>query len=333
MNRPRKKDRHLPACMYHKHGAFYLVRRGVWRRLGTELQPALREYARLIAAPAAATARGMPALIDTMLPRVLKDRQTGKPKAAETQRQYRACADILREMLKLFDPADLTPRDVKQLRRDLQDTPGVANRTLTVLKLILAEAVEDELLETNVAADIDRIPMPPRTRRLTTAEFQRIHANADALLRAVMLLCYATGQRVMDVAGIKTADISDDGIMFRQQKTGAELLVAWTTELRDAVAAARALKPNALRPSYLFGFKPLTYAMIRKRWVKARTAAKIPDATVHDIRAMAATDARAQGIDAQALLGHTDAKTTRIYLRDRVVPIVAGPVMKRPKVG
>jgi integrase len=137
----------------------------------------------------------------------------------------------------------------------------------------------------------------------------------------------------MDVAGIKTADISDDGIMFRQQKTGAELLVAWTTELRDAVAAARALKPNALRPSYLFGFKPLTYAMIRKRWVKARTAAKIPDATVHDIRAMAATDARAQGIDAQALLGHTDAKTTRIYLRDRVVPIVAGPVMKRPKVG
>ena len=63
----------------------------------------------------------------------------------------------------------------------------------------------------------------------------------------------------------------------------------------------------------------------------ARVAAQVADARIHDIRAMAATDARAQGIDPQALLGHTDAATTRIYLRDRVVPVVAGPVMRRPK--
>jgi hypothetical protein len=36
-----------------------------------------------------------------------------------------------------------------------------------------------------------------------------------------------------------------------------------------------------------------------------------------------------QVFDPQALLGHTDERTTRIYLRDRVVPVVAGPVMKR----
>lgn len=325
MNRPRKKDRHLPACMYYRHGAFYLVRRGAWRRLGTDLQASLREYARLISLPidAPATPAGMPALIDAMMPRIVRG------KAPETQRQYRACADMLRVMLARLEPHEVTPRDVKAVRRELESTPGVANRTITVLKLILAEAVEDELIEANPAANVERIKMAARTRRMTTAEFSRIYANADPLLRAVMRLCYATGQRVMDVAGIKTADIVDDGVFVVQRKTGKQLIVAWTPELRSAVAEARALKPNALRPPYLFGFETPTYAMIRKRWVKARNAAKVRDVTIHDIRAMAATDAKQQGIDAQALMGHTDERTTRIYLRDKTVPVVRGPVMKR----
>lgn len=329
MNRPRKHDRHLPACMYHKHGAYYLVRRGKWRRLATDYPSALREYARLLDAPKATG--DMPALIDTMLPRVLRDAKTGRPKAAETQRQYRACADILRAMLAQFNAADITARDVRAVKRELESTPGVANRTLTVLTLILAEAVRDELIPANPAVGVERMKLPPRSRRVTVAEYQRIHAHADPLLRAVMRLCYATGQRVMDIASIRTEDIGDDGVYFRQRKTGKELVVAWTSELRDAVAEARALKPNVLRPTHLWGFAPLTYAVIRKRWEAARAAAKLKDITIHDLRAMAATEAAAQGIDAQVLLGHTDERTTRIYLRDRVVPIVTGPVMQRGK--
>lgn len=328
MNRPRKRDRHLPACMYHRHGAYYLVRRGVWTRLGSELAASLREYARHVAATDGTTpgrTSGMVALIDTMMPRLLRG------KAAETQRQYRACAELLRAMLKEFEPHHLTARDVKAVRRELESTPGVANRTLTVLKLILAQAVEDELLEQNVAANVERIRMAPRTRRVTVAEYRSIYANADPLLQAVMHLCYATGQRVMDVAGIRTADIGEDGIYFEQAKTGKQLVVAWTSELRTAVAEARALKPNALRPPYLFGFETPTYAMIRKRWVKAVAAARVEGVTIHDLRAMSATDAEAQGIDAQVLLGHSDERTTRIYLRDKTVPIVAGPVMRTGK--
>lgn len=89
MNRPRKHDRHLPACMYHKHGAYYLVRRGKWRRLATKLPDALREYARLIDQPRGVG--GMPALIDTMLPRILRNARTGRPHAdAVTQAMYEA---------------------------------------------------------------------------------------------------------------------------------------------------------------------------------------------------------------------------------------------------
>jgi integrase len=325
MNRPRKHDRHLPAAMYHRHGAYYLVRRGKWTRLGADLPSALREYARRLGQAAG----GMPALIDTMLPRILRDKRTGKPKAAETQRQYRICADMLRTMLAEFDADHLTTRDVKALRRELQDTPAIANRTLTVLKLILDEAVEDELIATNPTHGVERIRMAARTRRVTVREYQAIRANADPLLRAVMSVCYATGQRIGDVLAIRSEDIGEDGIYFEQQKTGKQLVVAWTTELRAAVAEARALKPNALRPPLLWGFEAPTYHMVWKRWRAACKAARVTGATLHDLRAMAATDAEAQGIDARALLGHTDERTTRIYLRDKVVPVVAGPVMKR----
>ena len=62
--RPRKKDRHLPACMYLKHGAYYLVRKGKWDRLGTDFQASLLEYARLIDK---SSQGGMQKLIDDAL--------------------------------------------------------------------------------------------------------------------------------------------------------------------------------------------------------------------------------------------------------------------------
>jgi integrase len=47
--------------------------------------------------------------------------------------------------------------------------------------------------------------------------------------------------------------------------------------------------------------------------------------TIHDIRATAATRAQAEGLPAQALMGHKSARTTEIYLRDKAVPVVRGP--------
>lgn len=329
MNRPRKKDRDLPPCVYRKHGAFYLVRHGKWQRLAPDKPTALREYARIVGG----SSGGMAAFIAEVLPRIMRDKETGKPKADETQRQYRLTADLLGKMLAQFSPEDITSHDVWDLRGELIETPAIANRALTVLKLVMDEAVHKRLVGANPVVGVERVKIGARTRRLSVAEFDRIYAHADALLQAVMALCYATGQRVMDVATIKVANVLDEGVFFEQQKTGARLVVAWTPELRAAIKQAQALKPNVLRPVYVWGHEHPSYAMIRKRWVAAVKVARIDDAVIHDIRAMSATDAKAQGIDPQALLGHTDAGTTRIYLRDKVVPVVPGPVMRRAKVG
>ncbi len=39
--RPRGKDKHLPPCVYHKHGAYFYVKRGIWKPLGSTLTAAI----------------------------------------------------------------------------------------------------------------------------------------------------------------------------------------------------------------------------------------------------------------------------------------------------
>jgi hypothetical protein len=62
--------------------------------------------------------------------------------------------------------------------------------------------------------------------------------------------------------------------------------------------------------------------------VRARSAAGVLDAQFRDIRVMAARQAEADGLDYQALLGHTTRKMSDRYLKGRRT-VVAEPVRKR----
>ncbi len=66
-------------------------------------------------------------------------------------------------------------------------------------------------------------------------------------------------------------------------------------------------------------------------WRSFKAAAKkagVENVTLHDLRAMSGTEADRQGKDPTALLGHTDRRTTEIYLRDKTPKVVAGPRKK-----
>jgi integrase len=316
--RPRKLNRHLPPCVYHRHGAYYLVKAGKWTRLAAELPAALTEYARLHQQPSG----GMAQLIEEAMPHILKG------KADNTIKQYKVAARRLQEILAEFAPTQVTPRHIAQIRRSMSSTYSVANRTITVLRLVFDYALEEQLVESNPCVGIKRIAQNIRTRRILPGEYQAIRAKATPLLQVVMDLCYLTGQRIGDVLTIKRADLHDDGIYIEQQKTGARLMVAWTPELRAATDQAKALHGGVAGMTYLLkGVRKQapTYHMIWKQWTMACTAAGVEDANIHDLRAMSGTEAEAQGHDPQALLGHTDRKMTERYLRDRTVPVVDGP--------
>lgn len=325
MGRPRKADKHLPPCVYEKHGAYYYVKAGVWKRIGSDLTSALAEYARIVDAPKG----GMTALVNKVLIHI-------EPKLAKsTVSQYRAAARRISEAFSEFAPHQIHSRHVAALKMDMADTPNMANRVLSFLRVVFACAVEWQLVDSNPCIGIKRHDEAKRKRYITDEEYEAIRSHANPRLQIVMDLLYLTGQRVTDVLSIKRADINDHGIAFEQQKTKAKLLVRWTPELRDAVSRANALGGNVMGMN-LFrtrarGGKPPSYGITRDHWDEACLAAGITDANIHDLRAKSLTDAKRQGKDAQSLAGHTTAAMTDRYIRLREVPMVDGPAFKRQK--
>lgn len=319
--RPRTKDRHLPACVYQKHGAYWYVKGGKWRKIGSDLHGALTEYARIVTAPK----DGMQALIDDALPNLTKN------VAASTRKQYEYCAAQLQEAFVDFYPNQVRHGDVVELLDGYSDRRALANRMLTVLKLVFQWALDRGRVEANPCVSVKRFVQKPRDRLITPKEYAAIYEGCPPWLQCVMDLCYLTGQRIGDVLKIEDDHLHDEGLYFEQQKTGKRLVVAWTPELRAAVERAQKLRAAPTRTPYLLGGRGGNLRLHSNVWrifKDAAVRANVPDVTLHDLRAMAGTDAESQGIDPSALLGHSDPRTTRIYLRDKRPKLVKGPTRK-----
>ena len=313
MNRPRKKDRHLPARMYFRHGRHWYVESGRWRALAVNYATALAEYARIVDQPKGG---GMPALIDRVLEHI-------KPTlATSTAAQYDIAGRKLKAALLEFAPEQVKSKHVAAIKVHHAKTPNMSNRMLSVLRTVFAFAVEWQLVESNPCIGIRRHSEAKRDRYLTDDEFRAIKARAHPRLAAIMDVAYCTGQRIGDVLAIRYADIAEAGINFRQQKTGARLMIRMTQELRDAVARAKAVSGDNVRALTLFHIRGRvpSYRGTRDLFDRAAHLAGVEDAGLHDIRAKAITDAKRQGKDPQKLGGHTDAKQTERYVRRREIP-------------
>lgn len=325
MSRPRKTDKHLPPCVYFKSGAYWLVKKNKWTRLGATLQEALSVYAGAFEAHAS----GMPALIERVY-------AVHTPKlSASTKSMYRLAANKTKEVFKEFEPGQVKGKHIAALKLAMSETPARANHTLSWLREVFRYAVEWQLVDTNPAAGIRPYPSNKRSRYITDDEFSAIRANAKPLLQLVMDLCYLTGQRVGDVMAIHRRDLRDEGIYFKAKKTAnstqIQFVVAWTPALREVVDRAKEMNPGVAHLTLLVGKhrKPLTYRTVIGYWWDATKAASVADAHIHDIRAKSATDAKAQGHNAQALLGHGSAAMTERYLRLRETPTVFGPSIRQ----
>jgi len=298
------------------------VRGGRWEPIGTELSTALAEYARRLQKPKGS----MPALIDEYL-------ATRNDLAGATRSQYRTAGKKLSDIFAEFSPEQVKPVHVAKMKQALRDTPNMTNRMLSLLRQVFDYALERQMVESNPAVGVKRHKEAKRARLLLHEELSRIRAAAGARLQAVIDLCYLTGQRIGDVLNIKVRDLLEDGLAFDQQKTGARLVVAWSPDLRAAVERAKALGGNVRALTLLYNRrgKPPDYRTVNDQWRKACRAAGVEDANLHDIRAKALTDLKAQLGEtlgkkaAQALAGHSTEAQTNTYLRGKEVPVVSGP--------
>jgi len=311
--------------MYIKHGAYYLVKKGKWERLDSDYQGALLAYAKIMGGKGNG---GMPKLIDEAL-----DSMRGRL-ADNTIKQYEAAATKLKHHLADFEPRQVLPRHVAALKLHMSDTPNMANRVISFMRMVFAYALEQQIVDSNPCTGIKRHTEKKRDRYISDEEFSAICDAASPYIRSIIEMCYLTGQRIGDVLAIRLADISDKGIAFDQQKTGAKLIVGMTPDLETVIAQAKAL-PRTVRGLTLFctrgGGRPVSYETVKDAFRKACAKAKVTDATIHDLRAKSLTDTDKQGNDAQKLGGHTDARMTKRYLRLRTIDVAQPPKLTHPK--
>lgn len=322
MSRRRTTDKHLPPCVYHKHGAFWLVKRGKWERLAATLPEALAEYARRTQTHVSGS---MPELIDRVLVHHCKKL------SPNTQSQYRIAGEKLKKAMAEFSPEQVKSKHVAAIKLHLADTPNMANRVLSVLRIVFQYAVEWQLCESNPCVGIKRHDEAKRSRYITDAEYAAIYAAAPPRLQVIMDLLYLTGQRIGDVLRIRHADITADGIAFTQQKTNASLLLSWSPDLRAAVERARKLNGNLRALTLLHNRRGKTpdYSTTKIQWNKACEKAGVKDAHIHDLRAKSLTDAKQQGFNPQTLAGHTSEAMTDRYIRLRETPQAEGPKLAK----
>jgi integrase len=307
--------------MYFKHGAFWLVKRGKWRRLGKDKRAALILYAKLSAPVGGA----MPRLIDDAMLEI------GARVKASTRKQYQTVADQLKEMLVEFEPDQVTMADVAAIKRAYGKRPNMGNRALSVLRQVFLYAVENGMCLNSPCVGIPRHKESKRGRLIEWTEYDAIRANGSPRLQCVMDLLATTGQRPVDVLSIRRSDMTEEGIHFKQGKTGAKLLVQWKPDMRAAVDRAKSLQGNTATLTLFrtrYGGQP-AYKTVYDEWRRACVLAGIEDADLRDLRALAGTEAKRQGKNPTALLGHKSATMTERYLRDRETPVVDGPVLRR----
>jgi integrase len=321
--RPRKKDRHLPPCVYLKHGAYWLVRGGKWEKLGRDLPSALQAYGKAYARPQGA----MPALIRAGL----EAHRKTKKLATATWDQYQVAARKLIDILAEFSPEQVTQRDLIQIKLALADTPNMANRCITVLRIVFDYALDIQIIANNPAVGVKRFREHKRDRLISDAEFTAVRSVAPPRLAILLDLMYLTGQRVVDVLRIRRTDIRDEGIYFRQQKTDEQLVVGWTPELHEAVERAKSLYGNVKAFTLLHGRtgKAPDYRTTKDQWDKACKATGVSNAQLRDLRAMSGTAADDQGLNATKLLGHKSETMTQRYLRNRRAKVVQGPSFRQ----
>lgn len=317
---------HPVPCVYFKHGAYWLVKRGKWERIGATLEEALAEYARRAQAPKAGGK--LPQLIEQTYLHHCRTSALSE----STKAQYRYAADVLKRRLAAFDsPAQVKPRHVAQFKVDGAESPNMTNRIVSLLRTLFGYWLEQGLCESNPCVGIRRYKEAKRERLISADEWSAIYQHAGPRLQLIMRVAFLTGQRIGDVLTIRRSQLTADGVEFKQQKTGKPLTVAWNPDLRQAVDAALALHGGVPALTLFLGRsgKPPNYRSVHLQWVKACEAAKVEDARPNDQRAQSATEVKRQGKNATKLLGHSTEAMTNRYLRDRAGELVEGPDLRQ----
>ena len=232
---------------------------------------------------------------------------------------------------------DVTRADIAALHHAMRETPGAANRVLSLLSkmFILAERWDLRPDGSNPVRHIDRYREQACERFLSTAEFARLgavlaeaertHTESPSVLAAIRLLLF-TGARLEEILTLRWeyVDLERQLLRLPESKSGAKIIHLSP----PALAILATIERQDGNPYVIVGRKPGSHLVnLRKPWGRIRHKARLEDVRLHDLRHSFASVGAAAGLSLPligTMLGHTHAATTQRYAHLAADPVKAG---------
>lgn len=342
MSRARNpENRGLPARWRHRSGAYYYQvppgLESMWDgkkefRLGKSLPEAYKAWGERMG--------GETGKVHTVAALLTRYAQEVVPtKAKTTQAHNQVAMKRLHAVLGAAPLKAITPTLIYEYVRKRGGTTS-SHREVEVLSHALTKAVEWGIIDKHPFAWQMRLKeAAPRTRYVEDWEIVECLSLESKRKRGSVLAVQAyirvkllTGLRRGDLLRLCMADLREDGIHVTPNKTakstGKRIVIAWSDELREAVAIAKAARPVQIAP-WLFcnrdgacyineetgragGWDTMWRNFMSRVLAETKTEQKFNE---HDLRAKCASDAETLE-HARALMAHADSRLTdRVYRR------------------
>lgn len=336
MNKSTKRNkRKLPACMHEKCGTFYYVHNNrknrQWIKLARDY-PTAKLLWQQMRVKLDAEKYGMDSSLKNngkTLQQLFNEFFKVKlpTLAPETQRCYLSRS---RSLIAVFGPCAVQSITTERIHHYIDDHEHktACRGEIKLLNSVFKFGRRRGWTISNPCEDVEKPKETIRKRRVTLDEFYAVRAIADPTIAAIMDLAAITAMRQTDIVLLQRKNLTDQGIEYTTHKTKIDMIIRWTPQLRATVNQLLALQGNVHSPHVVTRersqpFKPNILAKRFSRLMDeaVRKGLLAERFVFHDLKAFAVTEGNAQGLDAQALAGHNDARTTKRYLRDKLPTI------------
>jgi integrase len=241
-------------------------------------------------------------------------------RSAQTQKDQARKLERLKSVFGEMRPDQLTPQhcyrylDTRRTK-DRKPARTAARHEIVLLGHVLSKAIRWGLASTNPVRALDFGKRAGKRARIPLQQVELVRAVASERIKVALDLAVSTGQRRGDLLSLTRSQLTDEGILFRQSKTGAEVLIGWSDDLRSIVERAKKVAPQ-IPGDYLIRTrkgKPYSargFSAIWQRLMTKHVKAGGQRFSFHDLRSVSA-DGASTVEEAQARLGHISSTTTQ----------------------
>jgi integrase len=233
-----------------------------------------------------------------------------------TRKIYSFALDILARAWGCSSVASIERKHVLRLRDKYAEHPAKANLIVTVLRIVLAFALDRDYRSDNPARNIKKLATGAGHMSWPDEAIERFLKTAPPMMALALKMGLYTGQRVGDVLAMSWHDYDGKYIKVVQGKTGVKLSISVHSVLKEALDAHERVSPIILTSPTGRPFKDHNF---RRHFGNAMEGAGLVGLVFHGLRYTAAAklaDAGCSLKEIASITGHKSLAMIEKYTRD-----------------